>query len=142
MKPVWMTERHNPPHSYGDCIRACVASILEIDDVPHFAFDGTEDQDELRARFDDFLRGHDLTSWLIGYGDMPIDEFLSGIGTDNPGKNFIVFGAITSGEPHAVICRDGVQVHDPSPWQTGGLTGPHKDGYVIMTFVSEVVRYA
>ncbi len=34
---------HNPPHSYGDCFRACIASILEMD-VPHF-LDGNEDDD-------------------------------------------------------------------------------------------------
>lgn len=38
MKPVYQTKQHNPPSENGNCFRACVASILEIDIdvIPHF----------------------------------------------------------------------------------------------------------
>lgn len=26
---------HNPPHSHGDCLRACIATIIQRNDVPH-----------------------------------------------------------------------------------------------------------
>ena len=34
MIPIPMRVPHNPPHSYGDCFRACIASILEMDVPP------------------------------------------------------------------------------------------------------------
>ena len=38
MRPVPMRVKHNPPHTYGDCHRACMESILEVE-VPHFLSD-------------------------------------------------------------------------------------------------------
>jgi len=142
MIPIYMKHKHNPPHSYGDCLRACVASILEADDVPHFHVDGEADDAVIRSRLDDYLRTeHALTSWAIGYGEIPLDDMLSGLSDDNPGKNFILFGAISTGEPHAVVCRDGCVIHDPSSWPTGGLVGPYENGWVVLLFVPESVCY-
>ena len=44
MTPTHCITKHNPPHSYGDCLRACVATILDFDalDVPNFADAGVD----------------------------------------------------------------------------------------------------
>jgi len=36
--------KNDPPYSYGDCLRACIASLLEMPtaNVPHFVHDGCE----------------------------------------------------------------------------------------------------
>ncbi len=38
MTPLTQRYLHNPPETYGDCYRACIASLLDLglDDVPHF----------------------------------------------------------------------------------------------------------
>lgn len=46
MKPVDMIVKHDPANgSWGDCTRACVASIFELpaEEVPHFAQYGEEE---------------------------------------------------------------------------------------------------
>lgn len=142
MKYIWMKHRHNPPHSYGDCLRACVASVLEAEDAPHFYLDGP-DEATARERLDDYLSTERaLTTWLCGYAGGPLQDLLDGIGSDNPGRNYILFGAIATGEPHAVVCRDNAQVHDPSPWPTGGIVGPYEGNYAVLFFIPEVTRYA
>ena len=62
MKPQDMTELHNPPSSIGDCMRACVASILEVESatLPHFGrwVDEGASVDEMHQRMREYLREH------------------------------------------------------------------------------------
>lgn len=144
MKPVWMQNRHEPPTLYGDCLRACVASILELEvsEVPHFHFDGHPSDAVIRQRLDEWLATRNLTSWCVGYhGHIGFDDLCVIMETNNPGRNYILFGATDAGDPHAVVMRDGRLIHDPSPWQTGGVVGPFDGVWSILQFSPIEVCY-
>jgi hypothetical protein len=88
--------------SHGNCISACVASILEvpIETVPFFV------DENWRERF---------VGWLAARG-------LAATELENPPPGFsIAFGPSTrlAGRGHACVARDGVIVHDPHPSRAG-----------------------
>ena len=103
MIPVMQTIL-SPP--FGDCFRACVASILEltIDEVPNF---------------NTYLAWYDALQWFLGdYGLYALDlRLISGASA----KDFLRGYYIVSGKSprfdclHAVVGRDGNIVHDPFP---------------------------
>lgn len=138
MTPVHAELRHDPPHSYGDCHRAAVATILDLDirDVPHFA-DGGPDGPLFKKREREFL---------AAIGLVPIDSVYKGhpdwhgpalilhvIGDLNPGVPYILAGADATGENHSVVCLGDRIVHDPSP-DKPGIVGPCADGWYWITF--------
>jgi hypothetical protein len=106
MRPVLQSR----PGPGGDCYAACVASILEIElaDVPELVGD----------RWASALRG-----WLAARG-LCVD-FRPGDGhplADQPDPSLgyaIVGQRVLDGSVHAVVCRDGCIVHDPSPRPVG-----------------------
>lgn len=139
MKPVPMQVKHNPPHSYGDCFRACLASVLERDDVPHFMEDGGSD--DWHA---------DVEAWLNprGYSfiDIPfaapegykLETLLEVIGHANPGVYYLL-GAVSPGGRHCVVCLDKAIVHDPAGRPPGQqIVGPD-EGIYWVGFVGAVV---
>jgi hypothetical protein len=87
----------------GDCLRACVASILEDLHVPNFAGfahnRGTKMMDELESWLDQ--HGYDL---ILHRQQPNIRELVIACGT--------VASAGYTGN-HCVVERRGVQVHDP-----------------------------
>lgn len=140
----YMTTKHNPPETYGDCFRACIASVLEADTieiVPHFVGDGCNDDDVIRAR----VRSYALTKGALPFFfAFPADsltksdvmEFMAAV---NPNINYIMFGNTIDGVRHAVVCRNDSQIHDPSPWQCG-IDKPSDDGlWVCMIFVVSIL---
>jgi hypothetical protein len=142
MKPVWMTRRHEPPRNYGDCLSACVASILECDAVPHFMFDAAE-PDIVRERLDAYLSEyHNLTTFNMAWsGEYTTrDDLLAIMEINNPGIYYILWGGTVADEPHAVVCCGGHVVHDPSPWLAGGVVGPYDGVFSVTVFVPLVVR--
>lgn len=112
MKPVFQTTKHNPPHSYGNCYRACVASILEcdVDDIPAF---------ETMRGFND--AGKSGNEWWMTY-----TGYLAGLGlfasrhSIEDGKVPKGYSIITGKSPrhpevgHCVVALDGEIVHDPA----------------------------
>jgi len=123
MNPRICTVKHNPPHSYADCIRACIATLLDRDDVPH-VFDGRPAPDswsELRA----WLKSINRTLFLVDVGDPW--EYME---LNNPGVAFMLLCSTGSGD-HAVICRNGKVVHDPA-WYKTEIKGPHSVGVWIV----------
>lgn len=127
MKPVYQTITETIPdeRQYGDCFRACIASLLElsIDEVPHFCDPETFNTPRTRHWYDFCvewlgLRGyfplaleakHETTKQIVG--------FLSAHGD--------VHHIITGGSPqyegllHSVIGKNGSIVHDPHPRNQG-----------------------
>lgn len=111
MKPVFMTKKHKPPESFGNCYAACYASILElpIDAVPPFEMlPGFANDDD---RYDTW---HDVLEWwLRGMG--------LGTAVVKHESGQVPFGyAIMSGQSprfsdsgHCVVVLDGKVVHDP-----------------------------
>lgn len=116
MKPVDQTSFYEPGKATGDCMRACVASILElpIEQVPHFAYDddGERDESEFWNRYIAFLRSR-------GFVFIRCSATTPGLDTD-----YIACGPGPRGCGHAVVYRQGVMVHDPHP-SRAGLTEVH-----------------
>jgi hypothetical protein len=95
----------------GDCLRACVASVLDLDasDVPHFV-----QYVEHPAGTDSHLWWWALVGfcaaygWRVGYhandGNTPVPEGWA-----------LVDGKSQRGHAHVVVCHDGKLVHDPHP---------------------------
>jgi len=124
MIPVFGRIKHEPP-VMGDCFRACVASILELDydQVPHF-LQGEDGYNPLW--FTDFEK------WLRPMGLEPV--LLGGVDCANPDSNTAYFGygyhIVTGKSPrfsegevlHSVVHRDTKLVHDPFPGGTGVKT--------------------
>jgi len=102
MKPVDQGILYVKDESRGDCMRACVASILELDpkDVPHFAEDWPRSWFAWERARSLFLMTHDKApaGYSIANGDGP------------------------RGVKHSVIHLDGKMVHDPHPSRAGLLS--------------------
>lgn len=113
MTPVEQRIPHDPMNGmYGDCMRACVASILdlEIEEVPHFYASGDQDtfDDELYA----FLKSKGLAELNIKWRDMFKEQYIfRGV----TGIYHIITGRTKDGAWHAVVGMDGEVVFDPDP---------------------------
>lgn len=135
MIPKFMTVEHDPPNSYGDCFRCCVASILEVEptDVPH-PYEGGEDEWETRY--------HKLTTWLrekhqvwIAFFHVQaeyLDNFLATY------DGYVLLGGRSPRDAHLVVAdRTGI-VHNPNPLNDG--LSPNTDGTYHIGFICRGVR--
>ena len=126
---------HDPENGvWGDCDRACLASLLDmdIDEVPHF-FDGIEAGDvaggeEAMLRRKEWLRekGVELIRIVVAAGDYGWRDFVGWVSRQNPGKEFLLVGCSANGVSHVVICRDSEIIHDPA-LDNSGIVGPCPD---------------
>lgn len=136
MKPLQQRFKHNPDEGvYGDCHRACIASLLELelDDVPHFG-EGNPPHEEFNRRVADFLKSRDLVS--VGAPYQTSLEFLFECQKiTNPGAFYLLGGTSKTGVNHTVIGFEDKIVHDPSISQSG-IVGPCDDGYFWVTWLS------
>ena len=98
------------PYEPGNCLSACVASILElpITAVPNF-IDPRDDRDGLWAAR--------LDAWLAGLGWYAVHAPGSSAGA--PDEFCIAWGLSVRGRPHAVVAAGDRIVHDPDPKCTG-----------------------
>lgn len=124
--------KNDPPNSYGDCLRACIASLLDIPtvDVPHFVRDGCEPEVTYQ-RVREWLADRGLVPMFSGYvaSETP-DDVLRFMGETNPGVYYILFSA-----DHAVVCLDGEIVHDPA-WVRARLKPP-ADMWITMVLTHD-----
>lgn len=140
MIPVFMNVKHSPPESYGDCFRACVASLLEVDDVPHFYFDGC-DGEVARERLTKYLREHHhLAPYVVGFQSQGDDlkDILAGIEHDNPGLKYMLICQIAGYGGHAIVCGDGRVLHDPFYWPVTSDYEPVDNVWTVVLFVPAV----
>lgn len=101
--------------SYGDCVRACVATILDLPSevVPHFYHDGDGDAGLKRMR--EWLSERDRALFIAAYaGQYTLYDVLTTIGAQNPDATYMLFGATASGENHCVVCQGDKVVWNPS----------------------------
>lgn len=126
---------------YGDCVRACIASVLETHPslIPHF-FENNPDPDEAWKRIDHYLkRNHQLASFFVHVGNdvNGMKGFMTTIATSNPDTYYILFGTSRT-QPHCVVCLNDKIVHDPSG---AGIFGPG-DGHVwtAVLFISSKLK--
>lgn len=110
--------RSSPP---GNCLSACVASILDmpIRSVPTFV--DSRDPSAVAQSNGIFWEPHDylwtrrLDAWLEGMG---LETSYHGPRASIP-DFYILYGYAPSGHEHAVVARAGHVVHDPHPSHTG-----------------------
>lgn len=140
---------------YGDCFRACIASILDVPvaDVPHRYPD--------RAAWERYASGGQL-EWHVGdpivdwlarrglriimrriNGEWTLQEVLNEIAYYNPGVHWIIGGSSPTGPAHVCVARDREVVWDPHsangkrliPSRLVGAEHPWWFGYFIGALV-------
>lgn len=143
MKPVLQTITTVDPAKgiFGDCFRACIASILELplDDVPHFVQIGltphpddpqplAEGNSDWWYYLRDWLRPRGLIYFDIPAGEDAPDALISALGYHT------ITGLSPRGDwQHVVVGRGGEIVHDPHP-EGGGLRDRRLIGIFARTF--------
>jgi len=116
----------NGGHPAGDCLRACVASVLGLamEDVPHF------------VQYIEHPAGTDKSLWwwaLIGFC-RAYGWHVTYDGPAAPGGWALADGMSPRGHMHVCVAYAGEVVFDPHP-SRGGLT--KVDGWMGMTKVSD-----
>lgn len=130
MKPVDQICKHDPDAGlYGDCFRACVASLLELpaETVPHFLEDNC-DNETFWNRVNDFLRDYGLC--MMTFGEIDFAEWRKVTGIKN------VFHTIDGPSPrgdwwHSVVGCDGEIIHDPHPTKAGLVGTDRTFGLIV-----------
>lgn len=123
MTPVHCRVRHNPPEAYGDCLRACIASVLDMEpeQVPHF-MDGNPDAGAMMAQLIQWLGERGLAPFTVMLPGEPLDAILEHMGSLNPASTYLLFGGTGDGD-HVVVCQGGRIVWNPA-WYGGHLVQP------------------
>lgn len=135
MTPLKQRLTHDPANGvYGDCHRACVASIfdLPLEAVPHFC-DGTAQDDEggeiAKGRERHWLRERGFGVVSIPFpAETGLAAILNMLSVSMAESHYIVGGRSANGFNHSVIARGGAIVHDPS-MNDAGIVGPCDDGH-------------
>lgn len=129
MTPARCLIHHDPSNdSYGDCLRACVATVLDMDPltVLHFADHGRT-ADAAMRELRRWSMSHGLMPYVVGFPPVPLDELLDQQRLINPDSVYILTGATADGTDHCVVCRGGAVVHNPSPGSR--VVGPTSEGW-------------
>lgn len=142
MIPAHCRLKHEPEKGvYGDCLRAAVASMFEMDtkDVPHFFHDGC-DGETGHGRLHEWCVTQGYLPVLIHYpGSATLEQVGEVIRASYPDLYYLLFASIAGGD-HVVIGRNGETAHNPS-WYPTPIIGPNSNGHWgVMHFVS--VRFA
>lgn len=127
---------HNPPETYGDCHRAALASILELDlhDVPHFMHGlGPKDGDTFNRLQEEFLNSIGLDCVVFPCAG-ELEDVLKACGAWNPKRLFLLGGSAAPNVGHTVVASPTGIIHDPHP-RNLGVTGPMEDGFYWITYI-------
>lgn len=130
MTPRFCLTAHDPPHSYGDCLRACIASVMDrpAEDVPHFMDGGVDPHAALDAvRL--WLKPQHCTAFLIQFPPVSRAELFEVMQRDNPEAVYLLEGITSDGGGHIVVCRGNKVIHNPA-WFGCHITEPGPSGWV------------
>lgn len=129
MTPYISQVKHDPPETFGDCLRACIASLLDVEsplDVPNFAENGEHPV----FKCQEWLCERDMRLFLTQFpASASASEVMGGVSALNPNTHYLLFSA-----DHVVICRDNKIVHDPA-WYKVALKQP-TDAWTVGVLVS------
>ncbi len=138
MTPVVCRVKHSPDEGmYGDCVRACVASIMDMDaeQVPHFHHDNPGGV-VANARMREWLAGQGYQPFTMHFDpSMSLASILETNGVLNPDTYYMLFGGVEGGGDHVIVCRGGKIVHDPS-WYNSAMVRPASYGYWSITVIA------
>jgi hypothetical protein len=130
MIPVHCRVKHDPENgTYGDCLRACVATIMEMDaeQVPHFFHDNCDGETAMH-RLREWSRQYGVGPFTAHFsGDIPMADVLAMQAQQNGGVPYMLFGSTESGN-HVVVCRNDKVVHDPA-WYSSPLVKAGAHGH-------------
>lgn len=116
--------KHAPPDSYGDCLRACIATVMDVpsEQVPHFAdlgVDGEQALEHVRQWL--AYRYKSTIATFALPGNEALSEVLEWMGSVNGTVTWLLFGSLTPegqapqpGSDHVVVCQGGSVVHNPA----------------------------
>ena len=133
MTPVDQEFLHDPENGiHGDCMRACVASILNlpISEVPHFG--------EGDALHNAEIYWNNLANYLATKGlfHLELNSFDLEISKCPTDIYHLIYGKTIRGTEHATVGRNGELIHVPHP-SKAGLVGNKEDwtfGFLIPIF--------
>ncbi len=122
---------------FGDCHRAVLASLFEIDisEVPHFCEDGPPGE-RFDARIASWLAERNLSSVTFPMQGT-VSTVLLGVARSCPHGYWLLSGVSKAGIDHIVICRGPEIIHDPG-FGVRGLAGPCSNGYFWATFLTPI----
>lgn len=140
MIPHQCTVSHKPPHSYGDCLRAVVASMFECEnvmDVPHFVHDG--DDEAGMQRFKDYLWSRGFRPFYMAmHGSTSLDDIFTLMREMNTDIEYMLFCKCGGGD-HVVLCKNDQVIWNPA-WIKSPIDGPCESAgnmWVIVVLVGE-----
>lgn len=137
MQPVICQVKNNPPDSYGDCVRACVASVLELEarEVPHFYETG--DGELAFELMREFLREHGLIpAYFPVSGEASLQDVLEFMNDHYANVDYLMFCETNAGN-HCVVGHNDVIIHDPA-WVRSQIIGPHSQGVWIIIILARL----
>lgn len=138
MNPRICTVKHNPPESYGDCVRACIATLLDRDDVPH-VFKGAD----IRQEKNMMAAWAELRKWMAEHKKFlalfPAEDHVDFMLSNNPDVPYILWCHTSDGNDHTVLCKNGKVIHDPA-WYRSEIIGPlSTTGFYIIGIVGNLL---
>lgn len=142
MTPHKQLFRHEPDKGvWGDCFRTTIACLLDLapEDVPHFCDNGVQ-QDVATSEARVWMAAMGLAFVDVPFGGQDdVGAVLSFMGSANPGLHYILTGQSRTGCAHAVVCKDGKIVHDPSLTESG-IVGPCEvDRVFWVSFIAKLL---
>jgi hypothetical protein len=123
--------------SYGDCVRACIASMLELTsaEVPHFFETG--DGEYCNTFMQQWLAERGLIAAFIGLpGKMSREEMFYHMISTYHDRYYMLWADFGSGD-HAVVCRNDEIEHNPA-WYRTPMEGPHSSGMWITILLAKL----
>lgn len=130
---------HKPEHGfYGDCLRACVASIIGAENpetVPHFFQDGC-DGVEGEKRLNTFLNSQGLGDFRVYYdASTSLQDILEMMeSATSEGVHYLLY-CKSAGNDHVVIGCGNKIVHDPAWYISRDYSAGSSGYWVISVFV-------
>ena len=116
--------KHSPKEGkYGDCMRTCIACLLNYHprNVPNFG--EYLDEIEMIMNLDKYLLSEGYQRFAYTYTHIDeLHEFMQNI---FPNVYYILCGKTEYGNSHMVICCNGAIIHDPS-WLGLKIVKPHE----------------
>lgn len=138
MLPQRQAFKHDPENgSVGDCLRTCIASVLDIDrdEVPHFAKPISKTGSEVTREINEWLAPQGLYYVDLPFQAPTLDALLTHFSNYNPDLHYILCAKGASGVGHVVVCKNDKVVMNPA---NSSIVGPI-DGYWWISVIAKKV---
>lgn len=112
----------------GDCMRACIASILEMEpiQVPHFYPTGVDGPAGF-AHMREWLEAHDYFPFMLAFPpELSLEQALDCMRLNK--AHYILIGGTRYEDNHAVVCCGNKVVHNPAWVKTPIIQPASADG--------------